>query len=77
MCVCVPSYIEGNYLPLLFRCEKVVDTDAHTNCAGSRLIAEAKTMINKARMLGAGALGRPRGIRWEGGSGWGIMYIQG
>ena len=41
--VCVPSYIEGNYLPLLFRCEKVVDTDAQTNCVVSRLIAEAKT----------------------------------
>ena len=41
--VCVPSYIEGNYLLLLFRCKKVVDTDAQTNSVGSRLIAEAKT----------------------------------
>lgn len=41
--VCVPSYIEGNYLLLLFRCKKVVDTDAQTNCVGSRLIEEAKT----------------------------------
>ena len=41
--VCVPSYIGGNYLLLLFRCKKVVDTDAQTNSVGSRLIAEAKT----------------------------------
>ena len=35
-----------------------------------------KTIFSMRQVLGPGALGRPRGIRWrgrwEGGSGWGI-----
>lgn len=47
--VCLPSYEKENYLPLLYNNEKVVDIDVHTSCVGSRLIAEAKALIDKAR----------------------------